>query len=99
MADKRVYQDWQDKAARARELASDRSLPLWKKAYMIPGAYSGLELDGLQSKHRRKILNTLGQINVILKQYELETFENYQNIDEANIREIIRLAKGLSPAP
>ncbi|MGC1508144.1 hypothetical protein [Ketobacter sp.] len=97
MADKKAYQEWHDMEANARQIAADQTLPLWQKAHKIPGAYTGLDLSGLQSKHRHKVLNTLGQINVILKKFKLDSFDDYENIDEGNLREIIRLAKGLSP--
>lgn len=97
MADKKAYQEWRTMAENARMIASDKALPLWQKAHKIPGAYAGLELSGLQSKHRHKVLNTLGQLNVILKKFNLDSFDDYQKIDDENLREIIRLAKGLSP--
>ena len=97
MADKKAYQDWRNKAEKAKQIASDRSLPLWQKAYMIPGAYNELSIGDLQSKHRRKILNMLGQVNVILSRYEIETYDDYQKVDEASLREIVRLAKSLVP--
>lgn len=97
MADKKAYQEWRSMAANARLIAADKTLPLWQKAHRIPGAYAGLDLGGLQSKHRRKVLNTLGQINFILERFTLESFDDYERIDEQSLREIIRLAKGLSP--
>ena len=97
MADKQAYRDWETMAVKARQLAADRSLPLWQKAHLISGAYAGLEINQLRSKHRHKILNLLGQINVILKRYELATFDDYQHIDEADLRLIVQLAKDLAP--
>lgn len=97
MADKKAYQEWRSMAAKARLIAADNTLPLLQKAHKVPGAYTGLDLGGLQSKHRHRVLNTLGQINVILKQFTLESFNDYENMDQESLREILRLAKGLSP--
>ena len=97
MADKKAYQEWRSMAEHARLIAADKSLPLWQKAHKIPGAYSGLDLGGLQSKHRHKVLNALGQINVILKKFTLQSFDDYEKIDQESLREIIRLANALNP--
>lgn len=98
MADKRVYEQWRDLAAKARQIETDPDIPLWQKVYRVPGVYCELELDGLRSKHRHQIFNILGQLNVILKRYEPETFEEYQNMEEKDLREMLRLVKGLAPA-
>jgi hypothetical protein len=96
MADNNVYRQWRVMTVSARQLAADDSLPLWQKAYRVPGAYNGIELSGLLSRHRSKILSVLKQINLILQRYELETFDDYQKITEQDLQEIIALAQGMS---
>lgn len=98
MADKKAYQQWRDLAVKARQIETDPDIPLWQKVYRIPGVYCELELDGLRPRHRNQIFNILGQVNIILKQYEPQTFEEYQNMEERDLREMLRLVKGLAPA-
>ena len=97
MADKNAYESWGKMAEQARNINSDSSLQLWQKAHMITGAYAGLEISSLRSKHRHHVLNILAEINDILKQYNLESFDDYQNINDPHLQEIIQLAKTLSP--
>lgn len=96
MADKSVYRQWRAMTISARQLAADDAMPLWQKAYRVPGAYNGIELSGLQARHRSRVLSVLTQINLILQRYELETFDDYQKIAEQDLQEIITLAQGMS---
>jgi hypothetical protein len=96
MADKKVYRQWRAMTVNARQLAADNALPLWQKAYRVPGAYNNIELSGLRSRHRSKMLTVLGQINLILQQYELETFDDYQTMSEQDLQKILTLAQGMS---
>lgn len=96
MADKNVYRQWRAMTIKAQQLAVDGSLPLWQRAYRVPGAYNGIELSGLLPRHRNKIMGVLQEINPILQRYELETFEDYQKMAEQDLRRIIKLAQGMS---
>ena len=81
---------------KAQQLAVDESLPLWQRVYRVPGAYNGIELSGLRSRHRNKMMGVLQEINLILQRYELETFEDYQEMAEQDLCDIIKLAQGMS---
>ncbi|NPV78165.1 MAG: hypothetical protein HPY59_17545 [Anaerolineae bacterium] len=98
MAVKKAYQQWRDLAAKAQQIETDPDIALWQKVFRVPGVYCELDLSGLRSKDRHQIFNILGQLNVILKRYEPETFEEYQNMDEKDLREMLRLVKGQTPA-
>ena len=96
MAEKKVYQEWRTIATNARLIASNKTLALWQKAYKKSCAYAGLELSGLQSKHRYKVLRTLGKINAVLKKCTLDSFDDYEKVDVGSLKEIFLLAKSLS---
>ncbi len=97
MAVKKVYQDWIDSAEKVHAIARDKSLPLWKRGHLVGGAYAGLALEGLQSKHRRKIIAGFSKVNTILARYTLSSFDDYQLIKDEDLCEIIRLVKSISP--
>lgn len=97
MVDKKVYQDWKDSAAKVSAIARNKSLPLWEKGHLVGGAYAGLALEGLQSKHRRKIINGFSKVNTVLGKYKLDSFDDYQNINDVDLYEIIRLVKSIAP--
>jgi hypothetical protein len=42
------------------------------------------------------MLTVLAQINLILQQYELETFDDYQTMSEQDLQKILTLAQGMS---
>ena len=97
MADKKAYQEWKTQAEQVRQIASDKNLALWQRAHMVGRPLMSIELNGLQSKHRRKFMTTLSQVNRILANYQLDTFDDYQKISADELREIIRLFKTLTP--
>lgn len=97
MADKKAYQEWKRQAEQVRKIACDKSLALWQRAHMAATPLTAIELNGLQSKHRQKFMTTLSQINRILANYQLDTFEDYQKISSDELHEIIRLLKSLTP--
>ena len=50
----------------------------WQKAHKINQAYAGLALEGLQSKHRHKILAGFGEVNAVFASYTLDSFDDYE---------------------
>lgn len=98
MATKQAYKDWNRIARESLAIAQDKALPLWEKGHLVGEPYTELALEDLQSKHRRKILNGFAKINAILKKYPLTTFDDYKNISENDLREIISLVKSMAPA-
>ena len=99
MANKKAYLDWITSAEKVAELAKDKTIPLWQKGHLVCDPYTEIALEDLQSKHRRKILSGFGRINGILARYQpqLNTFDDYQIIDEKDLREIIKIVQSLSP--
>ncbi|WP_019603601.1 hypothetical protein [Teredinibacter turnerae] len=97
MTDNDAYREWNEMADCARKIAADPAIPQWQKAYKIAGAYQGLQLEKLRSKHRHKILQILTSMNQILALYKFETFEEYQHMEEKHLRDIIQMAKQLAP--
>src|SRR5690606_34919190 len=96
MADTNVYRQWRAMTSKAPQWAVDESLPLWQRVDRVRGAYNGIELSGLRSRHRNKMMGVLQEINLTLQRYELETFEDYQEMAEQDLCDIIKLAQGMS---
>jgi hypothetical protein len=81
--------DWQRRAAQVRALCEDPAIPLWKKAHLVGSAYQDVQLDGLKSKHRRRLFADLARLNQILARYPIETLDDYQLIAEEDLRTIV----------
>lgn len=97
MADKKAYQQWRESAAQVEAIIADRTVALWQKAHRVGGAYMGLALDGLKSKHRHKILAGFGKVNAVLARYSLDSFDDYEQINVEDLWEIIRIVRSLAP--
>jgi len=97
MADKTAYQQWLESAEKAKSIAADGSLELWQKAHRVNQAYAGLALEGLRSKHRHKILAGFGKVNAVFAGYTLNSFDDYKNINDSDLREIIAIVSSLAP--
>ena len=77
-------------------MCDDPTIPLWQKAHRVGCAYQDVQLDGLKSKHRRRLLAELAKLNQILAQYPIETFDDYQLIEEKHLRAIIATFQGFA---
>ena len=97
MIDKAAYASWEASAHEVERIAKDPSLPLWEKARQVGAAYTTVALDGLRSKHRHKIFRNIAEVNVILQQYMPETFEDYQHMDEDDLKSLIDLFRAMGP--
>lgn len=97
MADKAAYASWEACAQEVERIARDRSLPLWEKAHRVGTTYTTIELSGLRSKHRHKIFRHIAAVNDILTKYMPESFEEYQQMDEADLKELIALFRAMGP--
>ena len=97
MAEKSAYASWEASAREVERIARDRSLPLWEKAHRVGTAYTTLELEGLRSKHRHKIFRHIAEVNVILQKYMPESFEEYQQMEEADLKAMIALFRAMGP--
>lgn len=96
MADTETYRDWQKRTQEASKILSDKKLKRWQKVHMVGGAYAGLSLSGLRSKHRHRFLNRISELNVILARYQLESFDDYQNIEPSDLKQMIDIARKLA---
>jgi hypothetical protein len=97
MADKAAYTSWEASAREVERIAKDRNLPLWEKARRVGDAYTSVALDGLRSKHRRKIFRHIVEVNGILQKYMPETFEDYQRMDEGDLKALIGHFRAMGP--
>lgn len=97
MTEKAAYASWEASAREVDRIAKDRSLPLWEKAHRVGSAYTTVTLEGLRSKHRHKIFRHIAEVNVILQKYMPETFEDYQRMDEADLKALIGLFRAMGP--
>lgn len=97
MTDKAAYASWEASAREVERIAKDRSLPLWEKAHRVGAAYTTVALEGLRSKHRRKIFRRIAEVNGILQKYMPETFEDYQRMDEADLKALINHFRAMGP--
>lgn len=96
MADEKTYRDWQGRTRRASQVLSDKKLKPWQKAHLAGGAYAGLALSNLRSKHRHRFLNRISQLNAILAKYPIESFDDYQQIRAADVQEMIATIRMLA---
>ena len=97
MADRAAYQQWLESAEKVKSIAASDSLKLWEKAHRVNEAYAGLALEGLRSKHRHKLLAGFGKVNAVFAGYTLNSFDDYEKIDDRDLREIIKIVSSLAP--
>lgn len=97
MADKAAYASWEASAREVERIARDHSIPLWEKAHRVGTAYTTIALEGLRSKHRHKIFRNIAEVNVILQKYMPESFEDYQKMDEVDLKALIALFRAMGP--
>ena len=97
MTDMAAYASWEASAREVERIAKDPSLPLWEKARQVGTAYTTVALDGLRSKHRHKIFRHIVEVNNILQKYMPETFDDYQHMDEADLKALISLFRAMGP--
>lgn len=97
MADEAAYRQWRESAKAVKAIAADDGLALWEKARKVNQAYAGLALEGLQSKHRHKVLAAFGKVNSVFAKYTLDSFDDYEKISGDDLREIIRTVNALVP--
>ena len=95
MTNRRQREDWKHRAQHVQQICADPTLALWQKAHRVGAAYQDVQLDGLSSKHRRKIFANLSDINTILARYPIKTFDDYALIANDDLRRIITAFKSL----
>ncbi len=93
MVNRRRRDDWNRWAQHVRGICADPNLALWQKAQRVGAAYQDVQLDGLPSKHRRKIFAHLSDVNAILARYPIDSFDDYALIETEDLRAIIAVFK------
>ncbi|TCO69269.1 hypothetical protein [Chromatocurvus halotolerans] len=97
MADEAAYRQWRESAKAVKAIAADDGLALWEKARKVNQAYAGLALEGLQSKHRHKVLAAFGKVNSVFAKYTINSFDDYQQMSDGDLREIVDTVRALMP--
>ncbi|PLW82822.1 hypothetical protein CWI75_09675 [Kineobactrum sediminis] len=97
MADEAAYRQWRESAKAVNAIAADNSLALWEKARKVNQAYAGLALEGLQSKHRHKVLAAFGKVNSVFAKYTINSFDDYKQMSDGDLREIVTAVRALVP--
>lgn len=69
-----------------------------KKAYRVSGSYEALELDKLNTKDRKRVLNTLQKMNAILAPYQFTNLDDYQIMDEQDSEGLIFIIEEVKPS-
>jgi hypothetical protein len=93
---RRQRADWAQRAAQVQAVCDDPAIPLWEKAHRVGRAYQDVQLDGLKSKHRRRLFAELAALNQILARYPIETFDDYQLIAEDDLKTIVNTFRGFA---
>ena len=96
MADAETCRDWQLRTDETRRILTDKNLEPWQKAHMAGGAYAGLTLSGLRQRHRQRFLTRMSKLNAILVKYQLESFDDYQNISSSDLQKMITIIRTLA---
>ena len=96
MANRRQREDWNRRAQQVRDICADSNLALWQKAHLMGRAYQDVQLDGLQSKHRHQIFDSISKLNAILACYPIEAFNDYALIERQDLKEIIDTFKAFA---
>ena len=96
MSNRRRRADWLLRAQNVRDVCADPTLALWQKAHRVGAAYQDVQLDGLQSKHRRRIFAAISEVNAILARYPIETFDDYALIETRDLHTIINTFKAFA---
>ncbi len=77
------------KAQRSAATVADASMEPWQRAWQGLEALSGVTLSNLSDSARDIVEAELGKINQITSGYDLETNDDYEVIDDADIAEIL----------
>src|SRR6056297_3973866 len=97
MADEAAYRQWRESAKAVKAITADNSLELWEKVHQVNRAYAGLALEGLQSKHRHKVLAAFGKVNSVFAKYTINSFDDYKQMSDGDLREIVETVRALIP--
>ncbi len=77
-------------------IANDPSSPMWQRALHSLQAFSGTQLTGLPARVKRAIETHFVAVNRVLDKYDLETSDDYEQVAEADLQEILGIVKDLA---
>ena len=72
-----------------KSIVNDESLPKWRRATQALQALSGLELSALPIDVRTTLETSLVAVNQVLARYRLETLEDYEQMKDQDLQEIL----------
>jgi hypothetical protein len=87
--------DLKRRARKALVIASDESLPAWRRTVETLKTFSGTYLTGLPPKVKRAIEKHFVAVNQVLGEYELNTMEDYQHIEQGDLERILDIITSL----
>ena len=77
------------RAREAKSTVDNESIPRWRRVTQALQAFAGLELTGLPVGRRRLLETNLVTINQILARYDLKTMEDWELMNETDLRRIL----------
>ena len=81
--------DLRDRVRKAKSTVNDESLSKSQRATSALKSFSGLELTGLSVDIRSTLESHLVDVNRVLSNYDLETLDDYVNIADDDLSEIL----------
>ena len=96
MTDKKAYVTLREATQEAEKIAQDPAIPLWKKAHLMGIPFTKIALNALKPKDRDQILMAASLVNEVTSQYQLESFEEYQKISDADLKKIVSIFRSMS---
>ena len=96
MSSRRWREDWQRRAQHVHRIIADNDIAMWRKSYLVGHAFQDVDLGGLKSKHRKKMLSNIAAVNAILAKYPIKTFDDYVLIEVADLKRILASFKNIA---
>jgi hypothetical protein len=77
------------RAQKAKILAANPSVPKWQRLHQGLQAFSGLQLSELPEAVEEQLEADLARVNRVLAQYPIETEEDYEDISDADLQQML----------
>ena len=71
-------------------------MPTWQRVLQTLQAFAGTQLTGLSPKIYRAVETHFVAVNRVLAKYHLEKSEDYEQMAEADLQEILNIVKDLA---
>ncbi len=85
--------DLQQRAKNVVAIANDQSLPTWQRVLQSLQAFAGTQLTGLPPRIYRAVEKHFVAVNRVLAEYHLEKNEDYEQMTESDLQEILNILK------